>query len=209
MSFRRRVARAWWRTLFRLSERHAFSGCRVAIFLPLSGERVDLERTCAEALELLRVTSPKHFRRVQSHAYGILVLGEQGPLGTWLGSAQLIQLSQTHLLGRETRAAQVASTIVHEATHAWLEHLGFSYETERRQRIEAICYRSEAAFVRRLPNGEGMAIEYEECAQWIVDQSPHEWSDEAFRTKDVDQLRALGTPEWLIRLVASTSRDAA
>src|SRR2546427_9194317 len=46
----------------------------------------------------------------------------------------------------QTSAARLASTLVHEATHARLDRLGFRYAAERRARIEGICFRREIAF---------------------------------------------------------------
>lgn len=95
----------------------------------------------------------------------------------------------------------VAATVVHEATHAWLEHHSFEFVVERRQRIEAICYRSEAAFSRRIPNGGDEAALYDRCAELVLEEPKDDWSDESLRDQHVQELRELGAPEWLIKTV--------
>jgi hypothetical protein len=94
---------------------------------------------------------------------------------------------------------------VHEATHAWLDHLGFSYTPGRRARIEAICYRAEAAFAREIPECQDVAREYEMCAQLVLEQPDEEWSDAAFRSRTIARLVELGVPGWAARLVSRSS----
>ena len=157
---------------------------------------------CEAALELIRVHAPRQFGRLNRYSDGILVLGDAGPLGAWMRSARLIRLGQHFILRADTQPAHVAGTIIHETTHAWLEHLGFRYSPGRRQRIEAICYRSEAAFARQLSGGDALASYYEACAQTVLQQGDDEWSDRAFRTHAIRELRELGTPDWLVDAVA-------
>lgn len=202
MTFSARIARFYWQSVFRLSERRTLSGCQVGVFLPQTEARPVIEQKCAQALELLHAYSPRHLERVRTYAEGLLVFGEsgikQGWIGRWLAPSRLIQLNQAWMLRRETDAVDVAVTIVHEATHAWLEHHGFKFVVDCRQRIEAICYRSEAAFARRIPNGEETAELYERCASLVLNEAEKNWSDNAFRQRDIRELRALGAPEWLV-----------
>ena len=205
MTLRCRIARAYWRVVFQLSERHTFSGCRVGILLPQGEARPILEQKCAAGLELLRTVSPKHYDRVRRHAVGIVVLGEGRLAGRWLQAPRLIQLYEAWLLDPDTQARDVAATIVHEATHAWLAYHGIMTTSERRQRIEAICFRSEAAFARCLPDGEEMATLYEDCASGILAEPAAEWSDEALRRAQVQDLRDLGVPKWFVNSVVRIS----
>lgn len=133
------------------------------------------------------------------YADGILVLGEVRFAGRWLAAPKLIQLNQAWIVSADTNAMDVASTIVHEATYAWLESCGFTFAIGRRQRIEAICYRSEAEFARRIPDGEELSALYERCAQLVLEEGDAEWSDEALQARHAQELRELGAPEWLIK----------
>ncbi|MBO0763938.1 MAG: hypothetical protein J2P50_05035 [Hyphomicrobiaceae bacterium] len=97
----------------------------------------------------------------------------------------------------------IAATIVHEATHARLQRCGIGYDEERRSRIEAICFRREAALAMKLPNGgsvrETAERQLARCA------TSDFWTDAAFDTRFPDSaaeaLRYLGAPEWLVRLL--------
>ena len=62
-------------------------------------------------------------------------------------------LDERFLANPETSVEMIASTIVHEATHAKLERLGVSYAEDRRARIEAFfpSLRGEP-LLRRFPD---------------------------------------------------------
>src|SRR5215472_6109938 len=62
------------------------------------------------------------------------------------------QIDSRYFLADTTTLEMIASTIVHEATHARLWRFG--YDEALRSRIEAICIRREIAFVAKLPNSE-------------------------------------------------------
>ena len=202
MVLRVAVAGLWWKGIFRFAERRTFSGCSVGIFLPQTVDRPLFEQKCSVAFELVRLHGPRHFARLGKLCDGVLVFGDTGPLAEWVQSARLITLGQHFLLRPGTQPADVAAAIVHEITHAWLDHLGFEYTVHRRRRIEAICYRSQAAFARRLPGGEELAADCEACADAVLLQTEAEWSEHVFRLRAIAQLRELGTPEWLVRAVS-------
>ncbi len=58
-------------------------------------------------------------------------------------------------------------TIVHEATHARLEHRGIRYEETRRSSIERICIGRELALLKRLPNCAKLSNEAEYKRQYF------------------------------------------
>lgn len=123
----------------------------------------------------------------------------------WSRDARLVRLREDYVLDPATSSADVASTLVHEGTHAWLCRLGFGYEEHRRARIEAICYRSEVAFARRLPNGETLLPDLD--AALALD--PALYSAAAQRERDAADLRTLGVPGWLVRFLVLISRRRA
>ena len=99
----------------------------------------------------------------------------------------------------------IAATIVHEATHARLLKCGIGYEETLRDRVEAVCYRRELAFARKLPNGERVR----EHAQDALTMPRATWADPAFRDRDVEGsvqvLRHLGVPNALVRALLAIS----
>ena len=74
----------------------------------------------------------------------------------------MCELEENFVRAENTSAAQIASVIVHEATHARMMRLGFGYEEPKRVRIEHICFGAQQAFARRLPDGEQLVKEVEE-----------------------------------------------
>ena len=107
----------------------------------------------------------------------------------------------------------IASTIVHEATHARLSRCGIKYKESLRSRIEAICLRRELAFAAKLPNGEELKREITSLLEWCGTNA--DWfSNSQFREREkqdiVDALRYMETPEWIIgtalKLKSATSR---
>ena len=104
-----------------------------------------------------------------------------------------------------TTVEQIASTIVHEATHARLERYGIEYEEPRRVKIEAICCRRELAFAVRLPGSAELQQDIARCLEWYQ-TNPEQFRDarfqEAHTVGGIEALRYLGTPDWIIRAIS-------
>jgi hypothetical protein len=109
-------------------------------------------------------------------------------------------LDERYVASANTTIEDIASTIVHEATHARLWRRGFTYSQERRSRIEAICFRRERAFAAKLLQGE---IVRDHAERRLKGYSGQEyWTDEAFRARYeegiVKAMEYLGVPKWLM-----------
>jgi len=101
----------------------------------------------AEALALVRSLDPKRFERMRRDVELVQVFR--------MKSSQFSPRWWTCLLDealvRERSAALIASTLVHEATHARVLRAGIPYWPDLQQRIEALCTRQEIAFASKLP----------------------------------------------------------
>jgi len=99
---------------------------------------------------------------------------------------------------------EIASTIVHETTHARLEHWGITYEDEVRRRIEAICIRRQLNFVGKLSGGEKLREGLSATLSWCFDDHDY-FSNMRFQDRHVqgsiEALRYLGAPAWFVRVV--------
>jgi len=126
-----------------------------------------------------------------------------GSLGSFNNSLCACQLDTRFVLAETSTAEMIAATIVHEATHARLRHRGIGYEEDQRARVEAVCFRRERAFAAKLPNGDAVREQAERSLEWYA--SPDHWTDAAFSEfqdkGNIEALRYLGTPDWLIRVV--------
>jgi hypothetical protein len=111
------------------------------------------------------------------------------------------------VLADATTPEQIASTIVHEATHARLRRCGIGYDEAIRARVEAICFRREIAFADSLPDG---ALSRDEAERNLTLRPPSDWTNDAMRDRhrsgSEEALRYLGVPEWSIRFVLVSSR---
>lgn len=94
----------------------------------------------------------------------------------------------------------IASTIVHEATHARLRRCGIGGEEAIRARLEEVCLRREIAFAAKLPNGETLR---EMAEKGLEDYAVDELHTDAERTRLrrealIREFRELGLSEWTI-----------
>src|SRR5437867_10377841 len=108
------VVRLAW---FLAPKRH-FDGITVGLFSPDPKEVNTLFRKVHEALHVIATYDPKRLRRMQRDVQGLCVgsapKDRRGSSGEY---TQLCLLSATYVVSEDTSAAQIASTIVHEATH--------------------------------------------------------------------------------------------
>lgn len=111
----------------------------------------------------------------------------------------MCELQENFVRAETTSIAQIASAIVHEATHARLMRLGFGYEEPKRLRIERICFGAQRGFARRLPDGEELVKEVEESQAYYGEAY---FSDAGRREADLEGLRMLGVPKWIVWLLA-------
>ena len=201
---RNRKVRAWqW--LFRKAERRELVGLSVGVLWPPAEDASVVWLKVEQALTILAQNDRRRFDRLRSDADGILVFGTVGALAYWVQGARLIVIQWTYAAAADTSPAALASILVHEGAHAWLDRLGFGWQEDRRKRIEAICSRSQIAFARRLPD-PGDLIEHAE--RQLALESSH-FTDDAFRKQDLSELRELGVPGWLVRFLRLVSRAPA
>jgi len=165
-------------------------------------------RRVEEALSLIKRYDPLQFARVLHSLDRIWVNILPDAPACFQRSLQACVFDERFVLAATTTPETIAKTIVHEATHARLEHWGIRYDEKDRTRIEAICLRRELAFVANLPASEPLREELDRTLQWCAD-NPNYFSNLDFYNRDVEgrvaALRYLGTPDWLIRLVSKAN----
>jgi hypothetical protein len=96
----------------------------------------------------------------------------------------------------------IASTIIHEATHARLDGWDIGYDEASRYRIEAICLRRELNFLTKLPDSEHLQEEIVHTLEWYATKHDY-FSDQNDRERDVqgapEAFRYREAPDWFIR----------
>jgi len=153
-----------------------------------------------EALLLIRTYDPVSYRRVTHELERVRVFVVPGSAAVYRESLGTCQVDERYV--RDSSAEFIASTIVHEATHARLARCGIAYEQKHRVRIERVCTRRQIAFAAKLPNGEEAC---EQAQDQLAGFSPEVFTNQAFAEREdrggVEALRYLGVPEWLIRAI--------
>ncbi len=158
-----------------------------------------------DALQLIKRHDSIHYSRTIHNLERIWVHLIPSAIACYDPTLMACVLDERFVLLETTTLERIASTIVHEATHARLERWGISYDNEKnRSRIEAICLRRELNFVAKLPHSELLQEEISNTLAWCAGDHDY-FSDASFRQRyergQAETLRYLGTPDWIIRAV--------
>ena len=151
-----------------------------------------------EALRLIRSHDPRRYARLGRDIRRIWVRYQiAGNTGLYNSALDACELDLRYVIRSDVEPGDIASTIVHEATHARLHRLGYS-ESQRR-RIEAACRHQEQAFSEHLPPPQAERIR--EKLRRMDDVKDEFWSEASFSRRyeaGVGQaLRYLGISRWL------------
>jgi hypothetical protein len=147
------------------------------------------------ALQLIVTTDPRRYARIRRDLKRVLLTLASG--GQYLPRLETCRIGIDYV--RRSSPLEVAMMIVHEATHARLWRAGYRYEAANRGRIERICVRAETTFAARIP-GSAVAIAQTERLlerEW--------WTREEHQRRSLVELRTLGCPQWLVRLLHWTA----
>jgi hypothetical protein len=161
-------------------------------------------RRVEDALQLIKRHDSLHYSRVIHNLERIWVHLLPNARARYDPSLKACELDERFVLPETTTLEQIASSIVHEATHAKLERWGVSYDEKERSRIEAVCLRRELHFIAKLPHSEPLREERERTLEWC-DSDPDYFSNVSFQQRYhqgvVETARYVGIPDWFIRLL--------
>lgn len=110
-----------------------------------------------EALGLIERHQPwrlRHLRRDLRHFWVV----RYPCRGAYLPDQRACMTELTFLNRRDITAATVASSIIHEGMHAWVDRMGVQREGRDRAREERLCRRAELEFGRSLPAALGAPV---------------------------------------------------
>lgn len=157
----------------------------------------------------MKQRSPLHYSRVIRNLDRIWVYLMPGARGCYVNRLNACMLDERFVDNDETTPESIASVIVHEATHARLEKWGIVYDEAKRHRIEAICIRRQLNFASGLTGCEEMleatrrSLDYYGAnAEYFSDMN----RQQRHLDGNLEVLRYLGVPNWLIALVAKMAR---
>jgi hypothetical protein len=165
-------------------------------------------RRIEDALGLIKAHDRLRYDRLRRDLERVWVRTLFGNLAEFNESLGACELDVRFVLAATSSPAVIASTIVHEATHARLLRRRIGYEEKQRARVEAVCFRAELAFAKKLPDGAD-AIEH---AERMLDLSGgnEQWSnatfDERYAEGAIDVARYVGVPIWIARAALAVHR---
>jgi hypothetical protein len=187
------------RVMLWLSSGRSVDGLWVGTYFQTNADQV--LRRMEEALRLIKIHDQMRYKRLINDLDRVWVRLVPGALGRYVHTLRACELDERFVLADSSLPEVIAATIVHEATHARLCRCGIGYDEIVRSRVEAVCFRRELAFARKLPNGEHVR----ERALAYLAMPGSTWTDTASCDRDlegsVQTLRHLGWPDWLLRLL--------
>jgi len=166
---------------------------------------IDTERVFArldDALGILERYQPWYFRHLVRD-FARIAVRRYPCRGAYFPDERTCLIELTFSVNPEFSAAQVASTIVHEAMHARLDRRGVPFTRDIAARHERFCRRAEVELGMSVPDGQpiveralaSLAASDEDVAP-IID-----WDVASRRVAQAD-LDALNVPPWLKKTLA-------
>lgn len=162
-------------------------------------------RRIEDALQLIKRHDSLHYSRVIHNLERVWVrLRPNNGRACYDPSLKACELDERYVLLETTTLEEIASTIVHEATHAKLERWGISYDEKERSRIEAVCLRRELHFIAKLPHSEPLREKRARILEWCGSDADY-FSNLSFHQRNqqgaVETLRYLVASDWLFRSI--------
>ncbi|MCP4615819.1 MAG: hypothetical protein GY844_05235 [Bradyrhizobium sp.] len=156
-----------------------------------------------EALLLIKRHDPLNYSRIIGNLDRIWVSLLPSALAHYDRSLNACVFDERHVVQETTTIEWIASTIVHETTHARLDGWGIIYHEKDRYRIEAICLRREMNFLAKLPDAGPLREEVARTLEWCATDRDF-LSDASFQERhdrgEVEILRHLNVPRCFVRL---------
>jgi hypothetical protein len=94
-----------------------------------------------EALRLIKAYDPLRYDRIIRDVKRVWVRTLVACLAQFNEIVDACELDVRYVFAATSSSVEIASTIVHEATHARLLHCRIGYGEELRARVEAVCFR--------------------------------------------------------------------
>ena len=179
--------------LLRLSKSISVDGLWIGAFC--DEDQGDVILRVQSALALIKAHDVKRYKQAIASFDRIWVSYLFGAVGQYVPELRRCQLDPGFVLSSPIEA--IASTIVHEATHARFINVGIPYTYENRHRVEKACIRQELVFAQRIPGAEELRRRINE--KLLL--GPDVWSKEASSTRFREAFMESdgGLPKWLRR----------
>jgi hypothetical protein len=190
------------RRFLKQHERRRVNGIRICA---ASSRGRETEEHVAEKVErallLISQYDPLRFRRLVRDIEIILVMREI-PRASYDEDSRTCKVDVNFVVDKSVSIAEVAGTIVHEATHARIHRAGIPTQTSNHARIERVCCKAKIAFGRRIPEGDSVIQDAQRCLEAVAGGNS-QWVAGSVRNSYLKTrillMRELGAPRWAIR----------
>ena len=190
----RAVARLVWPLVLRHSLQREHRGFRLLSFMMADeGMNEVAVARMALALDLIAACDPRRFARIRRDMPNVRVIRAGGGFFEEAIPTCVVDWPSVSWYP----VVDLATTIVHEATHARLARAGIGYPEAWQLRIERRCMLEEIAFLRRLPDGGARAAARE--AELEPSLSKEWWLPHKSIERTIRYARAERMPGWLVR----------
>ncbi|MGQ3279559.1 MAG: hypothetical protein ACT6WE_23840, partial [Shinella sp.] len=186
-----RVRRSIDYVIIKFSSNEAVDGLWIGAFVARS-ERSHVLAQLRTALRLIKSYDPYRYKRALARFDKILVLHVPSR-GQFIPNLRRCVLDTDFV--KTATVEEIASTIVHEATHGELIERGIGYGEEIRRRVEGVCTRQELAFAAKIPDFAKVV----KRAETKLDLPAETWSDEMSVQRKIQWLKDDGWPNWMLR----------
>jgi hypothetical protein len=179
------------RLIFYTCPRRAVHGIQLVV---PAAEPDDTERFFAavtNALELIQRTDPRRWRHVRNELRRMVLVNGGGESYHRGLQAYVVDLPTL----RTRSQADLAATIIHEATHGRLYRWGIGYTPELRERIERVCVGEEISFLKRLSGTESLV------EKRLADLMTKWWTDDALHDRRLQGFRANYVPGFIVQII--------
>ncbi|HZB28220.1 MAG TPA: hypothetical protein VE282_06630 [Gemmatimonadales bacterium] len=150
-------------------------------------DSADVLRRLAQALDLIATYAPRRLRRMERDLIGIVV--RRFPCrGAFFHQERECLVELTFTVNPRHSLAEIAASIVHEATHARIATVCGPLPQNRRAREERLCRKAELEFGLAIPDGH-VVVERASMALDMADQDVAptvDWTEGARRVAAAD-----------------------
>ena len=183
------------RFMFAVSRKHSRGDIKIAMLFDKNDSAIASK--IDQALNLISKFDPRRYRQIKRDVKRIWIAAAPGYCAQWIDELQTCILDTDYFRRIDISASEMATTIIHEATHARLDKFKIGYSEEIRVRVEQICFKSEIAFAKRLPDG----LKLVEVAESKLQISEDYWTNAQFQERDIATLAELSKKTWIVRIL--------
>jgi hypothetical protein len=181
--------------MFAVSRKHSRGDIKIAMLFDKNGSAVASK--IDQALNLISEFDPRRYQQIKRDVKRIWIAAAPGYCAEWMDELKTCVLDADYFRQVDILASEMATTIVHEATHALLDNFKIGYSEEIRAHVEQICIKSEIAFAKRLPDGRKLV----EMAESKLQISEDYWTNAQFQQRNLDKLAELSKKTWIVRIL--------